>query len=361
MKVISMTHVRHKTLWLATVALAILILAGLFSWQQSRLQATLADQQLATARAVQTLVEQQLQQDLDARAELIAGNQAFIGYLSQAMGGILPGTVVDTASIVDLLEERRAQLGLTLAAVIDGQGQLIASRDQVSGRRDFASEPLFAQAVTSNAVTRGLWEDEGRVFFVSILPLDVYGSDAGFLLVGTPLDDAVARTIADTAKVQAAVFAIASRGPALAASTLDPALSGQLLTHLRDDLGVAEHRFSARVGDEDYRGYVAPMFGSDAGQLVVLVANDDALAHALSLGMPMLAAAIVCLLLLVFSWLALRRHMVARVDSLARVMERAASTGDYHLQIPEAQAGVLAPLATAFNRLMVRLDDNADS
>lgn len=356
-----MNHVRHKTLWLATIALAVLILAGLFSWQQSRLQATLADQQLATARAVQTLVETQLQQDLDARAELIAGNQAFIGYLSQAMGGILPGTVVDSASIVDLLEERRAQLGLTLAAVIDGQGQLIASRDRISERRDFASEPLFAQAVTSNAVTRGLWVDEGRVFHVSILPLAAYGSDAGFLLVGTPLDDAVARTIADTANAQAAVFAITPRGPVLAASTLDPTLSEQLLSHLRDDLGVAEHRLDTRVAGEDYRGYVAPMFGSEAGQLVVLVANADALSHALSLGMPMLAAAIVCLLLLVFSWLALRAHMVARVEVLARVMERAASTGDYHLQVPETEAGVLAPLAAAFNRLMARLEGRSES
>ncbi len=37
-------------------------------------------------------------------------------------------------------------------------------------------------------------------------------------------------------------------------------------------------------------------------------------------------------------------------------MERAASTGDYHLQVAEAQAGRLAPLAGAFNRLMQRLN-----
>ena len=63
------------------------------------------------------------------------------------MGGILPGTVADNASIVDLLEERRAQLGLTIAAVINGQGQLIASRDGISEKMDFTREPLFTDTV----------------------------------------------------------------------------------------------------------------------------------------------------------------------------------------------------------------------
>jgi hypothetical protein len=55
--------------------------------------------------------------------------------------------------------------------------------------------------------------------------------------------------------------------------------------------------------------------------------------------------------------LALARSAIARqVGELARIVEYAASTGDFHLQSSKAGRGVLAPLAAAFNHLLAKLD-----
>lgn len=333
-------------LWLAA-AVAVLLCAGLLYWQQSRSQSYIAHARLDTARAVQSLVEQQVRQDLDARIELIAGNQAFVGYVTQAMGGILPGTVVDTASIVDILEERRAQLGLTIAAVIDGQGQLIASRDRISDRRSFATEPLFAQAVTGNATAHGLWADGDRLFFVAMVPLAAYGSDAGFLFVGTALDDDVATTIANTADADVALFAIDGTRRVLAASSTD---AGALQQHGGGwQAAAADGRFS--LGQA--RGYAAPLFGSTAGELVVVVRGASIWRGAATQGLPVLVGLGVGLLAMFAAVRVASARAVAQVQALTRVVDHAATTGDYHLQV--AEAGMLQPLAAAFNRLMQRL------
>lgn len=340
---------RHMPLW-AAAGFVVLLCAVLLYWQQARLQGYLADSRVATARSVQELVEQQIRQDLDARVELIAGNQAFVGYVTQAMGGILPGTVVDSASIVDILEERRAQLGLTIAAVIDGQGQLIASRDRISERHGFASEPLFAQAVTSNATAHGLWIDGDRVFFVAMVPLAAYGSDAGFLFVGTALDDAVATTIATTADAEVAMFAIDGTRRVLAASSADAQT---------DFTEVAQgSRASGASGGfvrGPLRGYVAPLFGSRSGDLLVVVRSANTWLGAVTQGLPLLIALGLGLLAMFVAVRRANARAADQVQELARVVDHAATTGDYHLQVAAAEAGVLQPIAAAFNRLMHRL------
>ena len=72
---------------LVVLALGLLAGVGLLYWQQARSQAFVTESRLTAARAVQELVEQQIKQSLDTRVELIAGNQAFVGYITQALGG----------------------------------------------------------------------------------------------------------------------------------------------------------------------------------------------------------------------------------------------------------------------------------
>ena len=343
-----------KKLVAAVFAVALLVAAGLLYWQQVRLQSVLAGNRLDTARAVQALVEKQIATDLDARGQLIAGNQAFIGYVTQALGGILPGTLADTASVVDLLDERRAQLGLTLAALIDNQGQLIASRDGISERKDFTREPLFGEAVNTIATTRGLWVDQNRVFQVTILPLARYGSDAGFLLVGAPLDEATLRAIASAAKVEVALLATSPSGPSVAASTLDPSQSAGLLTAMPDTSGAkASQDFTLRLQGARYRAYVAPLSGSNTVKLAVLAPVGGGLASLASTGLPMIIGLLLGLSLMVAASVFARASILGQVNEMARIIKRAATSGDYHLRATEI--GLLAPLGAAFNQLMGRL------
>lgn len=350
---VSMTS-RNRPLF-AAAAFGLLLCVALLYWQQARSQAIVADSRLDAARAVQEIVEQQIKQDLDVRAELIAGNQAFIGYISQAMGGILPGTVVDTASIVDLLEERRAQLGLTIAAVIDGQGQLIASRDRISERHNFATEALFAQAVTSNATAHGLWVDGERVFFVAMVPLAAYGSDVGFLFVGTALDDSVATMIGKTADADVALFVIEGQQRILAAQSADSGADPEAMADQRLDTG-ADGRFAKG----QVRGYVAPLFDSPAGELIVTVRSANPWVGAVTQGLPLLIGLGVALAAMFLTARLLNARLAGQVEELARVVDHAATSGNYHLQVSEQESGALLPIAAAFNRLMQRLSPRGD-
>ena len=340
--------------WIALLALTLLGATALLLWQQIRLQNRLADYRLETARSVQQLAEKQLTRDLDTRAELIAANQAFIGYVSQAMGGILPGTIADNASIVDLLEERRAQLSLTIAAVINAQGQLIASRDGISEKMDFTREALFTDAVTNNATTHGVWFKDHRIFYVSILPLTRYGSDAGFLLVGMPVDQELATLLSQTAGTQIALYAITASGPEMAASTLPPAQTQALLARVASLPAEDTGDYSAQLEGTAYRGYAAPLFGSGLVHATGLVATSSGLASWIEVGLPMVCALLLFLSVLLVFVRYSRMTIRQETEELARIIERAAQTGDFHLQTP-ATTGLLAPVAIAFNRLMARL------
>ena len=110
------------------LALAIVLpaLLALLALQFARDDAREASRTLATLAMTQQLVEDQSNRNLTIRGELIAGNQAVVAYMTQALGSLLPGEAVDYSSIVDLLEERRSQLDLDLAAVVAADGRALS-------------------------------------------------------------------------------------------------------------------------------------------------------------------------------------------------------------------------------------------
>src|SRR3989339_1095671 len=128
------------------LAATAVVSAGLVAWQIARDARGVAHRTLTTLQLTQALVEAQQDSDLTTRGELIAGNQAVVGYMTQALGSALPGVEVDHSSIVDLLEERRTQLGLDVAAALGADGKLLATTDRHPETHDFASDPVFAAA-----------------------------------------------------------------------------------------------------------------------------------------------------------------------------------------------------------------------
>src|SRR3546814_1440324 len=79
----------------AVLLLVLVVVAGLLWWQAQRIADRVVARQLDTSLAAQKLVEQQHRSDIGTRAELIAGKQAFVGYVTQATGGALTGMEVD--------------------------------------------------------------------------------------------------------------------------------------------------------------------------------------------------------------------------------------------------------------------------
>jgi len=351
---VTMTKTRYVSACVALGVMLALVMLGLWRWQDSRLASTLAERHLAASQAAQRLVEGQRASNLASRAELLVGNQAFVGYMAQALGGALPGESVDTASIVDLLDERRAQFGLAVAAVLDGQGHLVVATERFTQRRELGEEPLFLRARKSFMPTTGLWPDGDRLLHVAILPLSVDGSSDGFLLIGENVDQPIAQAVADVADVDAALFAATTSGSVVLGSTLGAASEKALATALSSVAKGATVRSDVVLDGRRYRIASAPLFGSSNGRLLSLVAHDRVASALRSLWLPWLIGGIALLALLAAMATWMWTQMLQPAHVLSGLVERAGS-GDYHLKMAEHGAPPMVGLAAAFNRLMQRL------
>lgn len=344
---------KHRFLTRAALLLATLslVLAGLILWQVRQDASHAADRTLATLALTQQLVEAQQNRDLSTRGELIAGNQAVVAYMTQALGSALPGEKVDTSSIIDLLEERRSQLGLDMAAVIAADGTLLANTDGDAGRHQFASDPVFAAARKAQLVRTGLWTEGGRLRHVAILPLARYGSGDAYLLVGQDVGQEFAQTIATIAAADVAIVVPSAAGPTLSASTLEADDAQAVLAALRTHESGDGARFSLALPNRDAQSQSAALFGNDAVR-VLAVAEGRPLAAVVANHLPMLlfALIVVAIAALAVAWY--WRQVEQPLHALERLLQRAADTGDTHLHLAERGSPAIARVAAAFNKLM---------
>lgn len=332
------------------LAVAMIVSAGLVGWQIARDAGGVADRTLTTLRLTQNLVEAQQDRDLTTRGELIAGNQAVVGYMTQALGSALPGERVDHSSIIDLLEERRSQLGLDVAAALGADGKLLATTDRYLETHDFASDPVFAAASKTQAPRTGLWLEGERLLHVALLPLARYGSGDAYLLVGRWVEEDYARTIAGIATGDVAIVIPKPAGSVVVASTLDSADRAALASNL---LGAAasDGRLQVALSTHAVQAESAPLFRNDAVRVLAL-ARSPSLSSIAAAHLPTILFAIAVLLAFAVALLRHQRQVAQPLDALERLMRRAAETGDYHLKVAEQGAPVVARLAAAFNQLM---------
>lgn len=346
---------RYLLASVAVVAVTALVAVGLLVWQDGRLAAATAGSHLDTVDAAQQLVESQDARDLSTRAELIAGNQAVIGYVTQALGSALPGTTIDRGSIVDLLEERRDQLGLAVAAVLDSTGKLVASTDRTARVTDFSNDPLFVAASKAQALRTGLLLDGPRLLHIAILPLAAYGSGDAYLLIGIPVGDPYARTIARISDTDVALVATTPKGRVVVASTLPANDHAAVLASLPAKIGADVQRVRLNVDGTTMAGSMSTLLGSGQAQLVGLVAAGRDVSAFTALRLPMaIGCALALLLVALATWLFWSR-VLGPLAQLGGVMERAADQGDFRLTAPERGLEAVKRLAAAFNRLLAQL------
>ena len=327
------------------------ILIGLVSWQVRRDAARAADRTLATLAMTQQLVEAQQNRDLTTRGELIAGNQAVVAYMTQALGSSLPGTAVDSSSIADLLEERRTQLGLDMAAVVGADGGVLAATDPLIDAHDFAKDPVFVDARKAQATRTGLWSDGGRLLHVAMLPLARYGSGDAYLAVGQAVGQEFAQTIAGIAAADVAIVAPSSTSPVVTASTLDATESAALALAVRDQGRDDGSRRNLRLSRQHTESQSAALFGNPEVRLLAL-AQGLPVSIIVATYLPIMLFAIAALLMLAAAlawyWLQVATPLLV----LERLMLRSAETGDRHLSVAERGAPIIVRVAAAFNRLM---------
>lgn len=346
-----MTLKQYQIRALVVFAALLVVLIGLFSWQDSRLTTAVANERLDQMQQVQSLVAEIGRQGLESRGQQIVGNQGVTGYVAQALGGSLPGVVFDTASLVDLLQDRRDQMDLAVAAVIDAQGHVVASTEPFAAGSDFSKNPLYVNASKSGKVQTGLIVDGGRLLRVSIQPLVDYGVGVAQLVVAERIGIEQAKAIADIGHADVALLADTKDGLLMVASTLpaDQQIGLQDRLPERGKLDVQHGQISLGGTRQDVS--VEPLFGVPQARLVSLVRPRTDMASFLALRMPFLiGCGLLLLALAALAWWTLQQWL-RPATALIDVLERAAQTNDVHMSAPVAGANALRRIGDAINQI----------
>lgn len=339
------------------------------------------DRSLASSRSVQVDYQNQRFEVLRAISEAFSRNSTFMGYIVEATGGGLIGAdfggggTVDRGSILDLLEDRRQDLREDLrfdfAIVLDPDGSLVARTDDPrAGGDDLSQVPLFRAAADGNGSSSGFWEERGSLYQAVVVPL-VQGFDLyGFLVVANLVGDDLARDVKRISGTDIVFLTGDEKGLGVQASTLDAALSDELVRLLQADQSLVERVLERGEPEPKYslvlgsrcEAYVTPLRdvgGKTIGATVGLVSLDAELADFRLIQRDVLLAGGVALLLaLLSSWLLSRRTLrpLAELTSAAE----AAAQGDYERHLSVQGGDEVGRLSSAFDSLLSDLREKRD-
>lgn len=342
-----MTRTYHFARTAALVVALVLGLGVLAAWNLLDARAAREADALARARDAHLSVESTLRADLAHRAELVADDPAFAGYVEMAIGGALPGVPVDTTSLVDLLRERQERLDFAFVAVLDPNGRVVGSTSPLlpDGRREQGD--VFISARDRDATATGAWAVGTALFHVAVVPLSAVGVSEGFLMTGRPLGQGYVDALAAGGGIDATVLRRGARESS--ASTLGDALRPDFVLGLR---GAA----LAPGGQGRIEGRavaVEPVLGSRLAAVALAVPEAPVRTGAV---LPWIAAVLLVVVAFAFAAAQAWRRVLAPAALITDRLERAAA-GDLHVQVVDTDAGALLPLASAFNRLLARVRD----
>jgi hypothetical protein len=312
--------------------------------------------QLQVAATVESELEANRLVELQLRADVLAQDPAFVDYVAQSL---IPnpqlGGAVDSASISDLLKERRH--GYDIAMVLDPQGTPVATSGILLKDHDSIRHDALVTTTTSLLKPQqGVWVDHGQLLLVSVTPLLRGGALQGVLLAATHVDDAFMIAISRIARTDVALLTQPSPGSGPAPSSGLDGWTGQALTaQLTSVLGVTSKSGSALQLSDGQRSattWVTPLKVSGGRAALVAIGPDDAAGSSIDAArLPWLAGIggfAACMLLLVAlqwwrTWLPLQRML----DVI-----QLASPGDHHLTIRVDGSPIVRRLRDGINRLL---------
>lgn len=354
------------TLSLVGLAMATLVLAGY--WQQSVVRDLALQAQLERALSSQRLVEQQQRERLVQRADLVASNQAFVSYVSQALDpSPLPGMGADVGSLTDILVERRDQSGLEHLAVLNLDGRVVAATDpSMLRRRDLGSDPIVREAMQSLKPSSGPFLDAGLLRFIAIKPLLAGSTAEGFLFAGLRLDDSYARGLGEASGLDVLLLAGGESQSTLLASSLDPQRAAQIADTIGGSRSGDQSVLQAKgisiprqiaPGGKATSAYRSSLFGAGNSTLqLAFLLPDQSPQHQTAIWRPLLLPLalipLLGILVALLSWRRLLRPIALLPELLA-----AAAGGDVHRVMPVEGGGLSRLIALRFNQLMAALQE----
>lgn len=346
------------------VVLAVGLAVAVTAYLAGRIASRAADDALKSSSAMQTAFEAQRYERLRLLSRLFAADPSFAAYVAEA------AAQKDARSILDLLAERRKELGYDFAVVLDPQGRVIARTDrpQATGE-DLSKRPLVARAL-ADFEAAGVWQEGGELYYSVAVPISK-DTLIGFLVTGFAINDAAALELNKLSGADVAFVATVDGRPQIVASNLDLETAESLTATLRDRSsmlaqvmigGESVPRAELDVRGERWIALLAPLrdaAGRVVAATVALVSLPKLSAPFRQIQRALLAGGLLSVLLaFVLSYLFARRAL-APVRRLASAAE-AARQGDYDQAIAVERSDEVGRLGHAFEELLSDLREKRD-
>ena len=264
------------------------------------------------------------------------------------------GGAVDSASISDLLNERRK--GYDIATVLDFRGTPVASsgillKDHASIRQD----PMVSSTISQLKPHQGVWVDHGQLLWVAVNPLLRSGALQGVLVTATRVERGFAIAVGKIAGADLALVVPPSAGAETAPATAltgwtEQALGAQTpqLLEVTDSAGRA---VQLSDGQHQAMTWVTPLKASGGHAVLVAIGSEEDHAlfdrSALSLLIGPVGFGVCALVLVLLYW----RRTASPLQQLLDVIENAPD-GDRHLTIRVEGSPLVRRLRDGINRML---------
>ncbi|MEM7582236.1 MAG: protein kinase [Acidobacteriota bacterium] len=346
-------------IFLIIALLVVLITAAVFvaSWiLGERFAQGSAKKALESSQSVQIVLQQERYRRLQLISRIFSTDRLLTTYLTEA------AEARDPVSILDALENYQNLLTFDLAVVLDQDGIVLGRTDdrQAFGD-DLSADPIIAVALEEKQAF-GVWQQGDDLYHAAALPLVRNFDQVGFIVVALSINEALARQIQRIGSADTVFLVNSATGPTVAASTLDPAASAELVSSLRlkgeilnrvTQRGETADQVSLPLQERERIAFLAPLRDASdrsMGAAVTLTSFDERLADYRLLQLLLLGLAGVALIL---GWLfsrLLSNRMLRPLSTLAQAAEQA-SRGDYSAALPAGGPGHVGQLGTALGEL----------
>jgi signal transduction histidine kinase len=250
--------------------------------------------------------------------------------------------------------------GSDFFALLDRNGKLIAAYNRGTPL-DRAIVEQGLESSLSRPEESALLPFGRRLYEVSVQPLvfgdEDRGSQLGFVALGYAVDEQVAWEVSGASAAEVA-FVV---GPDIVASTLQPSLQQQLVSHAGDLLRSPEASRNIQLGREDYLAASVPLSpstssnkGDAVAQLVVLKSFAQATQLESRVNRWVLTLVLIALLAGAGMLVSISRTLTRPIETLVEGA-RALALGNFDYRLSEDGVEEIRELSRAFERMRVEL------
>jgi hypothetical protein len=301
------------------------------------------------------LQAQQLE-NLQLRAQLLAGDPAFVDYVAQSL---IPnpqmGGTVDSLSISDLLKQRRN--GYDVAMVLDPQGKPVSSSGLLEkDRASIQHDALVTASIRELKQVQGTWLDGGKLLWVVVSPLMRGNTLEGVLITATHVSDAFASSIGRIARSDIALVTSPGSSPStVSTSGFDVRITDLLSRQSAQILAVSGtdgQVVALKDGAQALTTWVTPLRVSDGKVALVALDQSDIEGRYLRAeSVPLLLGVMVLAAIAIIGVLIQWRGTWLPLQQMVEVVDRAGG-GDDHMTVRVGGSAIVRYLGEGINRLL---------